>query len=239
MTATATAFRETTTPLLTADQMLGYQEEEKQLQGQLSAPPHIRKQIQNAGAMADRLRQVKKLIETTAPRAYAPAERDGAVGRLQELEAQITAGMPTQEEMRCNPPGAVDKHMAWERRNKSAILEWKNIRRRMHMTEIGNGPVEVAKDISNIEHLRPHGLTQSMDMAGAQITRKNFFIPPGVTHGVVLSDAEIATVRAIDAELADKIAIMTPEQREALKLALTAEPGEKSAAKSAPKAKKA
>lgn len=235
---TATTFRETTSPLLTAEQMLGYQQEESQLQAQLTAPPHIRKQIQNAGAMADRLRQVKRLIETTAPKAYAPAERDGAAARLKELEAEITAGMPTQEEMRRNPPGAVDKHMAWERRNKTNILEWKNIKRRLHMTEIGNGPVEVAKDISNIEHLRPHGLTQSMDMAGAQISGKHFFIPPQVQSGVVFSDAEIAKVRAVDADLADQIAIMTPEQREALKLALTAEPGDK-ADKSAAKAKKA
>jgi hypothetical protein len=220
MTMSATAFRETTSPLLTPEQVLGYQQEEADLQRTLSAPPHIRKQIQNAGAMADRLRQVKRLMEQTAPKAYAPQERDGAAARLRELEAQITAGMPTQEEMRRNPPGAVDKHMAWEKRNKRAILEWKNIRRRMHMTEIGNGQVEAARDISNIEMLRPHGLTQSMDMAGAQIQGKHFFMPDRVQTATVFSDAEIATVRGIDPALADQIALMTPEQREALKEAL-------------------
>jgi hypothetical protein len=36
--------------------------------------------------------------------------------------------MPSQEEMRKAPPGAVDKHMGWEKRNKPKIAEWKNLR---------------------------------------------------------------------------------------------------------------
>jgi hypothetical protein len=39
--------------------------------------------------------------------------------------------MLSHEEMRKCPPGAVDRHRRWEKKNKK-ILEWQNIQRRLN-----------------------------------------------------------------------------------------------------------
>ena len=72
-----------------------------------------------------------KVLEDGTPRAVRGARKDGMAERAQELKKQIVDGMPTRNEMdhpaKC--PGAVHKHMKWDKRNKEAVREYKNIMR--------------------------------------------------------------------------------------------------------------
>jgi hypothetical protein len=71
--------------------------------------------------------------------------------------------------MRRKPPGAVGKHMAFEKAFKAKILRWKNIRRILNK---GNDD----PDISNLELYR--GTKSTLNMDNAEIPGKEFFIPP-------------------------------------------------------------
>lgn len=212
-------FRETTKPLLRPDQVQEFGEEHQRLDYMLKGPAHVQNQVQDRKTMIQQYQRLDKMLSEYAPRAYQVRERDPAVQRERELRDLIVAdGMPTQEEMRRNPPGAVDKHMSWERRNKNRILEWKNIRRRLHATECDGGQVEMARDVANIETFRPAGLTRSMDMAGAQIPGKEFHFPPaGAGPVVMLDDAEMALLRKHRPDLAEQVALMDNDGRAIVK----------------------
>ena len=108
----------------------------------------------------------KELRENQAPELESDT-KDALWGRLNELETQIKDGMPPNEVMRRNPAGAVDWHTKWEKFNKPAVLERKNILRALN-------PGNTDKDLGNIELLRP-SLGTSGDasvMVGAQIPGK-------------------------------------------------------------------
>ena len=135
------------------------------------------------------------------------------VSREKSLLNEILAGMPSQEEMRKAPPGAVDKHMAWERRNKAKILEWKNLRLRLNPSE---------REAANLERFRPRDSTLSMDHA--VIPGKQIYIPDEVGATVTFNDAELSAIRSKAPEIADMLGLMTNEQRGKAK-ALLAESG--------------
>lgn len=208
---TETAFRESTKPLLRPHQAEEMTEEKRRLEGMLSAPPHIASAIQDRGQIVRQLATISRNIKAQLPQAYTPLQLDEAHAREAELMAEIQAGMPTQEEMRRNPPGAVDKHRAWERRNKANILEWKNIRLRMQASGMLDGD---ARGVANVEALRPRGLSQSLDMAGAQIPGRDFYLPPaGAGPAVVMSDKDAAILNEIDPGLHSRMAILSNEHR--------------------------
>jgi hypothetical protein len=118
--------------------------------------------------------------------------------------------MPSQEEMRKAPPGAVDKHMSWEKRNKLKILEWKNLRLRLtHGTEA---------EAANLERHRPTGSTLNMD--NAHIVGKQFFMPETSGPVVTFGDDELAILRKHAPEIALKLAVLTNAQRTEVKTIL-------------------
>ena len=214
-------FRETSKPLLREDQVESYNQEARRLRDTLNAPQHIRNQVQDMSNLRAQLQRLDKVIETSTPRPYAPTERDAVVRRNAEIEEQIKAGMPTAEEMRRAPPGAVDKHMDWEKRNKTLILEWKNIQRRMRATECEGGVVEPGKDLANIERLRSTGLNRSMDMAGAQIPGRDFIMPVNPTPMAILTDADLELLKQTLPSLHAKVATLSNEDRAKIKAILT------------------
>ena len=110
--------------------------------------------------------------------------------------------------MRKAPPGAVDKHMKWERRNKLKILEWKNLQLRLTHGEESEAAV--------LERHRPVGSSLSMD--NAFIPGKMFFMPPA-NAGLppAFSDDQLAYLRNISPELADQIGLMSNDQRRQVK----------------------
>ena len=64
----------------------------------------------------------------------AGSAKDTMAKRAQELKEQISGGMPTRYEMdhpaKC--PGAVQKHMSWDRRTAAQREEYKQIQRRLN-----------------------------------------------------------------------------------------------------------
>lgn len=96
------------------------------------------------------LRQVKQMMQQAPKQNLEPEEKDFLQTQEKELAEKIRHGMPTQYEMRTNPPGSVAKHMKWERTNKKDILRWKNARVRLE-------PGSDDPDLANVELLRPSG----------------------------------------------------------------------------------
>lgn len=166
------------------------------------------------GTVRDQLLRATHQLESQMPRPFAQHEIDAAVRRAQELGEQIRAdGMLSHEEMRKCPPGAVDAHRSWEKRNIGRILEWKNLQRRIHA-----GSEDM--DVADIEKLRPR--TSAMSMDGALIPGKQYHLPPaGAAHPVLFSDEQIAILRLIAPEVAEKLGSLSNVQRADVKEILT------------------
>lgn len=193
-----------TKPLLRPAQAEQARNEIKTLEAKVNSPF-----ITDKAEATKQLRRVRTAVENQLPVPPADAEEEGRmVRRSKELLNDILVGMPSQEEMRKAPAGAVDKHMKWEKRNKSKILEWKNIQLRLtHGTE---------PEAANLERHRPTG--SSLNMDSAFISGKQFYLPRGdVGVTVTFSDEQIAAIRALDPETADKICFMSNDQRAEVK----------------------
>ena len=142
------------------------EEEMKRIDDQLKAPSFVQAGLSAEGRqhLAKRQQSLKRELIKCAPPVTSGETKDALNVRRKELETSIKVGMPTQEQMRRNPVGAVDQHRRWERANKNAVLEWKNIKRVLERDSDD-------RDLSNVETLRPSGAPQSVAtfMADAQI----------------------------------------------------------------------
>lgn len=140
-----------------------FKSDERTLERYLGSPA-----IQDKGAVKAQLTRVQKALREQTPPKMTPLTQDKIVARGKELEEKISEGMPSSEEMRKNPPGAVGKHMRWEKMNKANIMEWKN-------TQIAMNQGSDDPDLANVERLRP--ATSTLNMHNAQIEGKLFDIP--------------------------------------------------------------
>ncbi len=120
-------------------------------------------QLQDRGAAMKRGRAIDKMLTEEQAPELKPEQKDSWSKRGGELREKFTQGMCSGEEMRKAPPGAVGKHTRWEKHNKSAILEWKNIQRALN-------PGSDDPDVANIEQFRPHRTAHDLNMDNAQIT---------------------------------------------------------------------
>jgi hypothetical protein len=124
--------------------------------------------IQDKGVVGTQLRKLNKQLENQTPVSFKDTEIDSKVKREKELREKLLVGMPSQEEMRKAPPGAIGKHMAWEKRNKKNLQEWKETRLRLE-------PDSMDPDIANFERFRP--TRSSLNMDNAQIPGKQYYLP--------------------------------------------------------------
>lgn len=113
------------------------------------ADPVERRFLQNPGKLKQQNdRRKQNLVAQSPPTDLRAAQRD----KLAKLEAAtrdfVAENMPTAEQMRHNPPGAVDHHIAWDRHTKRAMLTWKNCRLLLN-------PHSDAGDLANFERYRP------------------------------------------------------------------------------------
>ena len=202
------------TPLLRPGQVEAMQDQVRIAEAKLTNPA-----ILDKGEARKQLIRARKSLESQTPRPPASAEEEGRmVARERELRAELLEGICSQEEMRKAPPGAVDKNMAWDKRNKRKMLEWKNLRLRLMPGE---------REAANFERYRPVASTLSMD--NAVIQGKQFYLPPGdVGVAVVFSDDELAKLRQIKPALADAVGAMSNEQRAVVKELIDAVPMDKS-----------
>lgn len=204
-------------PLLRPDQVLEMEDERDTLQRKLNNP-----NVQDKAVVSEQLRRLKNQLDTQRPTPYADHEIDAAVRLEAELRGKWMQGMLSQEEMRKCPPGAADKHRAWEKRNKKLIGQWQNLQRRL---TAGSDDMEAA----SIERFRP--VASSMNMDGALIPGKQFFLGPmNAGLPVVFSEEQMNILRALNPQLADMIGTLTNRERASVKdtltggIGLTAEP---------------
>ena len=193
-----------TKPLLRPDQLDRAREEIKTLEAKLSSPL-----IEDKGMVRKQLQNAQRLTNEQTPLAPTSGDEEGRmVARSKQLLSQILDGMPSQEEMRKAPPGAVTKHMQWESRNKPKIMEWKNLQLRL---TAGSGD----RDAANLEKFRP--TSSSLNMDNAQIQGRNFFMPETAGPAVMFSDEQLALLRQMSPALADSLALMGNSDRQKVK----------------------
>lgn len=206
-----------TVSLLRPSQVEDFKSEIKRIEEIEAAPPFVRNQISDFPRMVSYKRELARKLEAEAPKPLRADEIDEAVGREKELrEAMRNDGMPTQAEMRRNPPGAVDKHRRWEARNKQRAKEWKNLRLRLAVSGALADCLPDSTDAASIERFRPSHHSGELNLDVAQITGKTFAMPDN-PQSVVLTDAEIEAVRQVNPDLADKLALLSPAGRQQIK----------------------
>jgi hypothetical protein len=119
------------------------------------------------------LNKVKQMYAMQAPEPITDGSvRDRVAKRITELREDIKEGMLSTEEMRKNPPGAVDRHRRWERAKKPAIMEYKNLQRQLQAD--GSDPETWDRDSANIEMFRSEGARERVRL-DAQIPGKMAF----------------------------------------------------------------
>jgi len=148
--------------LLKQPQIQDLQEEKEQIASTLSPSNPFRNKISKPALLSARSRSIDKTLESYAPEPLPGDEQDKLAKLEVELRTAWSHGMPTEEEMRKNPAGMVDRHRKWEKANKGIILKWKNIRRQLE-------PDSDDPDLANIERYRPSGVMDRL-VSDAQIS---------------------------------------------------------------------
>lgn len=148
--------------LLKSEQILDLKEEQTQIDAALAPTNPFRNKISKPQLMHQRRKAIDKQLEDFAPAPLEGSEKDKLANLEKELRAAWINNMPTEEEMRKNPAGMVDRHRKWEKLNKKIIGQWKNVRRQLE-------PDSDDPDLANIERYRPHGVMDRL-VAGAQIS---------------------------------------------------------------------
>jgi len=119
--------------------------------------PIAKKGITDIGRVTRRLAGLKRDLKTQSPPPLTANQRD-KVDRLNRLcLAQFREGMPTDEQMRRKPPGAVDHHRKWDEQNKRAVLFWKT-------TQLLKHPDSQDVDLCNVERFRPSPGTRNLNV---------------------------------------------------------------------------
>lgn len=207
MTTTNAAIDElglTTKSLIRNHQLVDILDERKTLEDKMRS-----KHVQDKGEVAKQIKRLDTSLQDQRPKPFTGKDVDKAIKLEEQLRNEILEGMPSQEEMRCNPPGAVDKHMRWEGRSKAKLLIWKQLKQRME-------PKNTDRDLCNFEKYRPTSNTLNMD--GAQIKRSTTFFPPeGAGSSVTFSDAQIALLNTLAPDVGAKLALLSNEQRGKIK----------------------
>ena len=112
--------------------------------------------IEDKGAVRKRLREMSRQYEVQAPRPLTDGHlKDSLKKEADQLLTTILPGMLSQEEMRKNPAGSVDKHIRWERANKAKIVRWKKIQCLLNADT--SAPQTWDRDAANLERFRPEG----------------------------------------------------------------------------------
>jgi len=143
-----------------------YTEEIKGLEATLNDP---KARLENVGEVRKQLARVRKDLEQQAPPEVTGIQKDRIAAEAKELLAKMMEGMPSQEEMRKCPPGAIGKHRSWEMENKPRIIRYRNI---MRILNRGNED----PDMASIEKFRPR--TSTLNMDNAVIPGASYHIPP-------------------------------------------------------------
>lgn len=151
------------------------------------------------------LRSVNSMLETQTAKQLEGQDLDSAISRIDTLKADIVKGMPTDEEMRKCPPGAVGRHMAWEKRTKESVSEYKRL---MIATNMGSDDPELA----SIERLRP--TTNTLNMHNAVVNTTDHHGIDTAAPARVLNSEQLALIKErAPEEVYNKLCVMDAEGR--------------------------
>ena len=196
-----------TKPLYRPHQLADALDERATLEEKMRSP-----HIQDKGEVGKQIRRLDKSLAEQTPKPFVGKEIDKAVKLEAELRSKILEGMPSKEEMRKAPPGAVDKHMNWEKAHKKNLLMWKTLQLRLN-------PQSTDRDLCNFEKYRPNQSTLGMD--NAQVRGADYYLPPpGAGLPVLFSDAQLSLLAKLAPDIAERLAMLTNEQRANVKEAL-------------------
>ena len=201
--------------LLHPRQVTELNDRKAELAGMLSAPPYIRAQLADGGAgVQKQVRDIDNMLKQAAV-PIPPDQIDAAVKTEKLLrEAWGGSDMPTDTEMRRNSPGCVDKNIAWSKKHKTEVAQWKNLRRRLHASGISEHRLSDEGDVSNIEMYRPHGGSGELSMDNAQIAGKDWRLPPpGAGPVTIMSDKDAEVLGQTNPELLAAMGTLTNDQR--------------------------
>lgn len=131
------------------------------------------REVQERGNLVAHLARIDRELETKGPPDLTGDERDRLTRECQQIEERLIPQMPSDEEMRRNPPGTVGRHMRYEKLSKSRdrfpegeIFRWKD-----NQLALNKGSED--PDVANFERMRPLHSHQA-SMLGAQIPGKVF-----------------------------------------------------------------
>lgn len=194
-------------PYLRPDQVNALLDEKNGIERTLGGPAHIVNKISDKGGMRKQMQHIERTLHKDTPKPYAEAELDRAVRREVELRDTIVSAMPTQAEMRRCPPGAVDKERGFQKRCKSDILEWKNLRRRLHSSGMIDKHPD-AREVANLEQFRPVHASHELNMDNSVVTGAGLVSFPNGPIPIrnVMSDEEREAERESRNEWVAKIA---------------------------------
>lgn len=191
---------------LRPNQVADYNEEHKRISTALRERPEM---IQDKSQAKKTLRSIDNILATQGPKELKGKDRAIAEKRTEELKAQILVGMPSHEEMRKCPPGAINKHRGWEKRNKPTIREYKNL-----MLDLNLGTDD--QEVASIEKFRPQ--KSSLNMANAVIEGTKYHNVDLVAGPVtVFSDSDLALIKQRAPDVASKLCMMDSEGRKIAK----------------------
>jgi hypothetical protein len=148
---------------LGAEQRKELESDKKYLEKQLHNPL-----VQDIPMVRKNLQRVEHDLDTQAPPELRGPELDKVVRREKELREKIVPNMLSQAEMRQAPAGSVGREIAFQKRFKPEIIEWKNCMRTIHRDS--EDP-----DVANLERFRPVVSRGNLD--NAFIPGKNFDFP--------------------------------------------------------------
>lgn len=160
------AFEKPSGSLLRPTQMVEHEHEIKVAKDQLQDP-----RTQDKGGARKRVHDLTRQYEAQAPRPVDGETKDAMHKEAQTLLNEIVPAMLTQEEMRKNPPGAVDRYRRGEgsKAMKQKIQRWKKLQLMLNADQ--SHPSSWDRDAANIERYRPSGATDRF-RSDAQITGK-------------------------------------------------------------------
>lgn len=127
------------------------------------------REVQERGNLLNHLKRIDRQLEQQAPPDLTPEERDQKVRECQHIEERLVPMMPSDEEMRKNPPGVVGRHMRFEKAAKERseqfpegmLARWKD-----NQLAINKGSDD--PDVANFERMRPR-VNPVTSLLGAQI----------------------------------------------------------------------
>jgi len=126
------------TQILANSEITSLQEEKRELEAALKeiddgAGSGTRGGSIDKDALRRQAKAIDQKIEAGSPVNVRGLAKDKMADRAKQLEEQFTVGMPTRDQMR-NPgkyPGVIRQNYEWQKRNSSAIKEWKQLQRQL------------------------------------------------------------------------------------------------------------